>query len=106
MRDTLRRAGTVVNTVFGEAVTYRRASGDEVELRAMVSRTPPIVDDVGATRGGTLVGSIYIRREDIDEVAVGEDEVVVTWTDGQQKTARIVQMIDHSDALWHVGITL
>lgn len=90
--------------VFGEEVTYTRAGGQQLTLRAVVERRPPGIEFAGAVGATIIHGSVLIRREDLDGIATGRDVVRLMWTDGALRTMRVVEVIDVSDGFWRLGV--
>lgn len=93
-------------TLFGEEITYRRAVGGNLQVNAIVDRRPPSIETMGSTSTTIVEGTVLVRREDLAAVTTGRDEVVIVWTDGATRTARVVEVIDVSDGLWRLGIKL
>lgn len=105
--DALRAAASAVSAAHGEAVQYRIAGGATLDVPdAIVERQPPAQDVAGGTQATTLSGQIWVRRDLLSQPQVGRDEVVLRWTDGTLRTARIETEIKHSRGLWHLGFVL
>ena len=91
-------------TLFGEAVSYRQASGATLTIDAVVDRKPPGIEFSGSTNFAILDGSVLVRREDLADVTTGRDEVTVTWFGGTVRTAVVREVLQVSAAFWRLGV--
>lgn len=90
-------------TLFGEAVTYRRADGTTLVLEAVVGRQPPGIEFAGSLGTTQLVGTVLVRREDLQSVSTGRDTVTLEWTNGAMRTATIREIVQVSESFWRLG---